>query len=117
MRGTGQAEPSIGGVIGMDVPAHSHHRGRRQRPERLKWDLINRLHLAQGQIQALRRMVEDGRSCGDALLQVTSARESLSKVGHLILQDYLCNCVLQAVQQGDVAVYEEMRGVLRAVQR
>lgn len=101
----------------LDERSHTHHGRGRQRPERLKWDLVIRLQHVEGQVLTLRRMVEDERSCGDALLQVTSARESLSAVGHLLLHDYLCNCVLRAVQQGDVGVYEEMGCVFRTVQR
>jgi predicted glycoside hydrolase/deacetylase ChbG (UPF0249 family)/DNA-binding FrmR family transcriptional regulator len=63
--------------------------------------VINRLARIEGHVRAVKRMVEEGRSCPDILVQVAAVRSALNNVGRLILEDHLKSCMVDAVRRGD----------------
>jgi CsoR family transcriptional regulator, copper-sensing transcriptional repressor len=63
--------------------------------------VINRLARIEGHVRAVKRMVEEGRTCPDILVQVAAVRSALNSVGRLILEDHLKSCMVDAVRQGD----------------
>lgn len=65
--------------------------------------LITRLKRAEGQVAAVRRMVEDDKYCVDVLVQVSAARGALGRVGQVILRNHVETCVQSALAHGDDA--------------
>ena len=63
--------------------------------------LLSRLKRAEGQLAAVRRMVEDGHYCVDILTQVAAVRGALSGVDSLILRGHIEGCVVDAFQSED----------------
>ena len=63
--------------------------------------VINRLARIEGHVRAVKRMVEEGRTCPDILVQVAAVRSALNSVGRLILEDHLKSCMVDAVRKGD----------------
>ncbi|WP_425446014.1 metal-sensitive transcriptional regulator [Dethiothermospora halolimnae] len=55
--------------------------------------IIKRLRRIEGQIKGIQRMVESGKYCGDILIQVAASRSALNKVGGLILENHMKDCV------------------------
>lgn len=63
--------------------------------------VLHRLARIEGHVRAVKRMVEEGRTCPDILIQVAAVRSALNGVGRLILEDHLKSCMVDAVQRGD----------------
>ncbi|MEE9381798.1 MAG: metal-sensitive transcriptional regulator [Nannocystaceae bacterium] len=63
--------------------------------------LASRLKRAEGQIAAIRRMVEQEAPCVDLLLQISAVRGALSRAGEMILGSHIETCVTDAFQKGD----------------
>ena len=61
--------------------------------ERQKKDVILRLRRIEGQIRGLQRMVEEGVSCPDILTQVAAVTAAIKKVGMVIVQTYMEECL------------------------
>lgn len=59
-----------------------------------------RLKKISGQINGIRKMVDDERYCIDVLTQVAAARAALDKVSLIILKGHLETCVSDAVKKG-----------------
>jgi DNA-binding FrmR family transcriptional regulator len=57
--------------------------------------VILRLKKVEGQIKGIQKMVEDGKYCGDILIQISAARSALNNVSGIILENYLKNCLNQ----------------------
>ena len=68
-------------------------------PERKK--LLARLKRAEGQVAAIRRMVEEDAYCVDVLLQLQAARGALGKAGQVLLRSHVEGCVHDAFTRGD----------------
>ena len=68
--------------------------------EEIKVELVKRLKRAEGQVAALRRMVEADEECVDVLLQISAARGALSKSGQVLLKSHIETCVSDAFASG-----------------
>lgn len=62
--------------------------------------LLARLRRAEGQVAAVRRMIESDTYCVDILTQIAASRGALGKVGETVLQHHIETCVTQAFQSG-----------------
>ncbi len=72
-----------------------------------KRKLLQRLKRIEGQVGAIRRMVEDDAYCVDTLVQISAARGGLARVGELLLKDHVDHCVSDAMKHGDEAARRE----------
>ncbi|PSQ84808.1 MAG: metal-sensitive transcriptional regulator [Bacteroidetes bacterium QS_3_64_15] len=79
-------------------------------------DITSRLSRIEGQIQGLKRMVEEDRYCGDILDQIHSVQQALKSVGRAITRNHLETCVTEAIRSGDESAaqesYDEIIGLL-----
>jgi DNA-binding FrmR family transcriptional regulator len=64
-------------------------------------EITNRLRRIEGQIRGLQRMVEEQRDCESILTQLMAARAALDRVGLLVAESFVQECVLTA--DGDLA--------------
>lgn len=70
--------------------------------------LLAQISRIEGQVRGIGKMIADDRYCIDVLIQVQAARAALTRVGLLILEDHAKGCVVEAVQQGDDKVIDEL---------
>ena len=79
-------------------------------------NITSRLSRIEGQIQGLKRMVEEDRYCGDILDQIHSVQQALKSVGRAITRNHLETCVTEAIRSGDESAaqesYDEIIGLL-----
>jgi DNA-binding FrmR family transcriptional regulator len=57
-------------------------------------EITTRLKRVEGQVRGLQRMVDEGRDCEAILTQLMAARAALDRVGLLIADDFVRNCLL-----------------------
>lgn len=72
----------------------------------------NRLKRIAGQVEGIRRMVEEDRYCVDVLLQVAAVRSALDQFGKLVLGSHVETCVAEAFASGTAREREEKRDEL-----
>ncbi len=63
--------------------------------------LLARLKRAEGQVAAIRRMLENEEHCVSVLTQIAAARGALGKVGEAVLRQHVETCVAEAFRTGD----------------
>ena len=63
--------------------------------------VLNRLSRTIGHLQAVRRMVEEGRDCSEVLIQLAAVRSAIDSTSKTILQDHLRHCIVDAAREGD----------------
>lgn len=74
--------------------------------------VINRLSKANGHLEAVIRMVEDGRDCSDVLIQLAAVRAALNSTAKIILKDHIDHCIVDAVESGDLAAVEKLNDAI-----
>ncbi len=61
---------------------------------------LNRLARISGQVQGVRRMIEEQKYCIDIITQIQAARSALRAVELQILQTHMSHCVQDAFESG-----------------
>ena len=83
------------------VHSHTHS------PEHIK-RVSNRLARAIGHLESVKKMVDEGRDCSEVLIQLAAVRSALNSTGKVILKDHLEHCIVEAVEENDMASIEEL---------
>lgn len=64
-------------------------------------ETLNRLSRIAGQVNGIKRMVEEEKYCIDIITQVQAARAALHSLEMKILEKHMHHCVNDAFQSGD----------------
>ena len=81
-------------------------------------ETLNRLARIAGQVQGIRRMVEDQKYCIDIVTQIQAARSALRAVELQILRKHMHHCVSDAFESGDrQSADEKMEELLRVMKK
>ena len=53
-----------------------------------------------GHVLSVKRMVEEGRSCPDVLIQLAAVRSAIDRASKLVLEDHVESCLRGAASNG-----------------
>lgn len=82
---------------------HTHHNTKA---------VLNRLSRAIGHMEAVKRMVEDGKDCSEVLIQLSAVIAALNNTGKVILTDHISHCIVDAVETGDKEAIEKLNAAI-----
>ena len=71
----------------------SHHKIKKE-------DIAKRLNKMIGQMNGIKKMINEDRDCPDVLLQIASVRSALGKLGLMITEDHMEHCIATSFQKG-----------------
>jgi DNA-binding FrmR family transcriptional regulator len=95
---------NIKGVNSMpDKHEHNHHY-----PHTRTKAVVNRLSRAIGHLEAIRRMVEDGRDCSEVLIQLAAVKAAINSTGRVIVKDHMEHCIVAALERQDHEALEDL---------
>ena len=80
---------------------------RTPRSEQERRQLDNRLNRMIGQLNGIRKMLDENRYCGDILTQIAAVESALQSMGYLILKEHMETCVTEGVRAGDAEIMGE----------
>lgn len=84
---------------------HSPHRHSHEQTK----IVLNRLARVSGHLEAIRRMVEDGRDCSEVLVQLAAVDSAIVSVSKVILKDHIDHCIVDAVKKSDLQAVENLK--------
>ena len=79
--------------------------------------LINRLNRISGQINGIKKMVEDSAYCPDILLQVAAANAALNSFSKELLAEHIRTCVADNIKNGNDEVIGELVATLQKLMK
>ncbi len=85
--------------------------------EPTKRDLLRRLARIRGQVEGLRRMVDDERYCPDILQQFAAVHRALRSAEKELLGNHLARCATHAIQQGGESAEQVRREIVDLLYR
>ena len=85
----------------------------KQRQDKEKRALINRLNRLEGQIRGLRGMVEKDAYCPDILTQASAANAALNGFIRQLLSEHIRTCVADDIRSGRDESLDELLGTLQ----
>lgn len=75
--------------------------------------IINRLSRIEGHVRGIKTMVNEHRPCPEILNQIAAVKGAISSVAKIILEDHLEECLVRAVDQGNLeAEIKELKDAL-----
>ena len=74
--------------------------------------VLNRMARAIGHMNAVKRMVEEGRDCTEVLIQLSAIRSEITNVSKVILKDHIDHCIVDAVKQNDEKAVADLKGAI-----
>ena len=64
-------------------------------------NIKNRISRASGHLEAIGKMVEDGRDCCDVLNQLHAVKAAINSISRIIVKSHFDHCLVQAMEKGD----------------
>ena len=74
--------------------------------------VLNRMSRAIGHMNAVKKMIEDGRDCSDVLIQLSAIKSEIAGVSKVILKDHIDHCIVDAVKENDEDAIEHLKGAI-----
>ena len=72
----------------------------KERQEKEKKDLMNRLKRIEGQVRGIENMLEKDAYCTDVLIQVSAVTSALNSFNKVLLANHIKTCVRQDILDG-----------------
>ena len=70
--------------------------------------ITNRLNRISGQINGIKKMIENDVYCNDVLIQLKAAQSSIQSLSNHILENHLYNCVTRDLENGELDTIDEL---------
>ena len=74
--------------------------------------VLNRMSRAIGHMNAVKKMIEDGRDCSDVLIQLSAIKSEITGVSKVILKDHIDHYIVDAVKENDEDAIENLKGAI-----
>lgn len=78
------------------------------RDEESKKKLVARINRINGQINGIKKMVEEDRYCDDVLIQLSAIDKAIKGLANEILEEHMKSCVIENIQKGNYDVLDEI---------
>ena len=81
--------------------------------ENAKNDIIIRLKRIEGQARGVQRMIEDGRSCEDIIIQVAALKAAITQAGVAIAGSHMVECILSETSPKGIECQDKIKDFAR----
>ena len=93
------------------------HAKTKERTDKERRDLMNRLKRIEGQVRGIQNMLENDAYCADILVQVAAVNAALNSFNKVLLANHVRTCVADNIRQGNDEVIEELVTLLQKLMR
>ena len=84
-----------------------------KRCEEDKKNLVNMINRISGQVDGVKKMIENDRYCTDILIQLASIEKSIKSLASIILDNHMHSCVVKGIKEGDESKIDEVIELFR----
>jgi DNA-binding FrmR family transcriptional regulator len=75
--------------------------------------LLSRLNRITGQLDGIKKMINDDRYCADILIQLSAVDKAIKSLASVILDNHMHSCVLNGIKDGDYEKLDEIVDLFR----
>lgn len=86
------------------------------RSEEEKKEIITRLNRLTGQLNGIKKMVEEDRYCDDILIQLSASCKGIKSLANLILDKHVHSCLIDNIEKGNYEVVDEIVDLFKRFQ-
>ncbi|HBS10314.1 MAG TPA: CsoR family transcriptional regulator [Firmicutes bacterium] len=81
-----------------------------------KKQIISRINRIIGQIEGIKKMVNNDRYCDDILIQLSAVDKSVKSLANSILDRHLHTCIVDNIKKGNYEILDEISELFRRFQ-
>lgn len=89
----------------------------KNRSEKEKRSMLNRLSRIEGQVRGIRKMVENNAYCPEILIQVSAVNAALNSFNKVLLAEHIRSCVAEDIREGKEETIDELVLVLQKLMK
>lgn len=89
----------------------------KERSEKEKRSMINRLSRIEGQVRGIRKMVENNAYCPEILIQVSAVNAALNSFNKVLLAEHIRSCVAEDIREGKEETIDELVLILQKLMK
>lgn len=78
------------------------------RSEDEKKNFIIRVNKLIGQMNGIKKMIEDDRYCDDILIQLSAIDKSIKSLANIILENHMHSCLIKDIKNDNYEVIDEI---------
>lgn len=78
-----------------------------------KKQLLNRINRISGQINGIKKMIEEDDYCNDILIQIVAAEKSLKSLANIMFENHVYRCVSNDLEKGNMEVIDELTSLFK----
>ncbi len=67
-----------------------------------KKQLISRINRISGQLDGIKRMIEEDKYCNDILIQIVAAEKSMKSLANLMFENHIYRCISDDIKNEEV---------------
>lgn len=83
------------------------------RDEKSKKELTSRINRIIGQMNGVKKMIDEDRYCDDILIQLSAIDKSIKSLATQMLDYHLHNCLVNSIKSGDESVVNEITDLFK----
>ncbi len=76
----------------------------------------NRINRIIGQMNGIKRMIDENRYCDDILIQLSAINNSIKSLANNILEEHLNSCVVDKIKADDLSIISEVMEIVKRFQ-
>ena len=93
------------------------HAKTKERTDKERRDLMNRLKRIEGQVRGIQNMLENDAYCADILVQVAAVNAALNSFNKLLLAAHIRGCVAEDIREGKEDKVDELCAMLEKLMK
>lgn len=87
-----------------------------KRSDEDKNKLVTRINKLIGQMNGIKKMIEDDRYCDDILIQLSAIDKSIKSLANVILDNNMHTCLIENIENGNYEVINEIIDLFKRFQ-
>lgn len=87
------------------------------REEKTKQNIINRINRISGQLNGVKKMIEEDSYCNDILIQLSAIENSVKSLSNQLLEDHLYSCITRDLLDGKLETIDEVVDLFKRFNR
>lgn len=78
-----------------------------------KKQLLSRINRISGQVNGIKKMIEEDDYCNDILIQIVAAEKSLKSLANIMFENHIYLCVSNDLEKGNMEVIDELTSLFK----
>ncbi len=88
----------------------------KKRTEDEKKDLDIRLNRCIGQLNGIKKMIDEDRYCDDILIQLSAVNKSIKSIANIVLDNHMHTCLIEHIENKDYEIIDEIVDLFKRFQ-